>query len=87
MYIHYTDNVRMTVITTEVKIHTRTLKPDNLTLRMKFAHFLSWLKGKMGMHDWHSTGHGLKHFLSYSGDQKLHEIVEKNCMWKLHVET
>lgn len=54
---------------------------------MKFAHFLSWLKGKMGMHDWHSTGHGLKHFLSYSGDQKLHEIVEKTCMWKLHVET
>lgn len=75
----------MTVITTKVKIHTRTLKTDNLTLRMKFAHFLSWLKGKMGMHDWHSTG--LKHFLSYSGDQKLHEIVGKKGMWKLHVET
>lgn len=31
----------------------------------------------MGMHDWHSTGHRLKQFLSYSGDQKLREIVGK----------
>lgn len=83
MCIYYTDNVRLTMVTTKVNIHTSAIKTDNLTIRIKFAHFLSWLKGKMGMHDWHSTGHGLKHFLSFSGDQKLHEIVEK----QLHLKT
>lgn len=81
MYIHYTVQVGLPVITTKVNIHISAIKTDNLILRIKSGHLLSW---QMGKHYWHSTGHQLKHFLSSSGDQKLHEIVGKTIMGKLH---
>lgn len=68
------------MVTAKVKIHSSAIKTNNL--RIKSAHFLSRLKGKTGMHGWHSTGHGLKHFRSSQ--------VIKTCMKlgeNLHVET